>query len=442
MSDQRDAAQPTDDDARQASSLAAERASIASQGASDYVRRVFEDTTSKARSMLGHKDRIFCCRCHVYFFSGEDVDQESEGFVLVATGSEDKTVRLWRGSLGSRKFKLLHELQAHQEECLSVEWSPDGCTLASCGADNKVVFWSIDPAQIGSVVPAITCTLRHRDHVYRAIFAPVGLAGLEEKVDGEDLVVTCCGNQILFWSTAAAAGAGGDSGQGEGDNEGQLLFSKTLDLRGKAFGGVRNPDKLVDIFDIAVAEDRVAAACSDGTVRVLKFSRVQVVEHVIGLFQSPVTCLRFMSDVTQSLVGNDLVVCCKDGGSHLVDVERSLMAERPATRRSWWAHQESVYACTPVPGTSKLMTCSRDCAVKLWDMGLDVGEAETEEVGSAPHLLGCFNKKDYPFHSADFAIVPTSEGGGITLGGALLVAAGGQSGMFGTPWFYFWAGKV
>ena len=207
MSDQRDAAQPNDDDARQASSLAAERASIASQGASDYVRRVFEDTTSKARSVLGHKDRIFCCRCHVYFFSGEDVDQESEGFVLVATGSEDKTVRLWRGSLGSRKFKLLHELQAHQEECLSVEWSPDGCTLASCGADNKVVFWSIDPAQIGSVVPAITCTLRHRDHVYRAIFAPVGLAGPRQQTkwrqrNSNTKTMSRAGASVVGWTAA------------------------------------------------------------------------------------------------------------------------------------------------------------------------------------------------------------------------------------------------
>src|SRR5262249_51888913 len=54
-----------------------------------------------------------------------------------ASGSADTTVVLWDPASGAK----LHTLESHEEEVVSLAFSPDGKILASGSADTTVVLW-------------------------------------------------------------------------------------------------------------------------------------------------------------------------------------------------------------------------------------------------------------------------------------------------------------
>jgi WD40 repeat protein len=74
----------------------------------------------------------------------EDVlalDFSPDGSIL-ASGSEDKSVRLWDVASGEQ----IHQLSAHQEPVNDVHFNPDGSLLATCGGgiagtDNSIRIW-------------------------------------------------------------------------------------------------------------------------------------------------------------------------------------------------------------------------------------------------------------------------------------------------------------
>jgi WD40 repeat protein len=91
--------------------------------------------------LIGHSDAITACAW------SPDSDK-------LATGSDDRTVRIW----DSRSFKELHILRGHTGNesytagghrvvwgsITGLAWSPDGTRVASSGSDRKIYIWNVE----------------------------------------------------------------------------------------------------------------------------------------------------------------------------------------------------------------------------------------------------------------------------------------------------------
>ncbi|UFP93144.1 WD40 repeat domain-containing protein [Gloeobacter morelensis] len=81
---------------------------------------------------------------------------------LLASASQDKTVRLW-----NRNGKILRTLTGHQDEVMSVDFSPDGQILASASWDGTVRMWGVQ----GNLVSILK---EHKDGIWSVAFSPDG----------------------------------------------------------------------------------------------------------------------------------------------------------------------------------------------------------------------------------------------------------------------------
>ncbi|MCC5641461.1 hypothetical protein LC607_00495 [Nostoc sp. CHAB 5824] len=88
---------------------------------------------------------------------------------LLASGSRDQTVKIWRPD-----GTLLQTLKGHTDAVTCVSFSPDGQTLASASLDKTVQIWRKNPVT-GEFDPKPYKTLKgHKDWVYSVNFSPDG----------------------------------------------------------------------------------------------------------------------------------------------------------------------------------------------------------------------------------------------------------------------------
>jgi WD40 repeat protein len=105
----------------------------------------------RLRTLIGHYDRV------------TSVAFSPDG-TLLASGSDDHTVRLWRSSDGA----FLRSLQGHSGYVKNVAFSPDGTILASASDDRTVRLWRVSDG-------ALLRTLEgHTGWVEAVEFAPDG----------------------------------------------------------------------------------------------------------------------------------------------------------------------------------------------------------------------------------------------------------------------------
>ncbi|MFO0881296.1 MAG: protein kinase [Gemmataceae bacterium] len=118
----------------------------------DQTVRVWDPRTGKeACQVLGHPDKVWTVCWH------------PDGSRL-ATGGADHTIRVWN----SRTGQLLDSLRGHTSAVRAVCWSPDGRLLASASEDASVRLWDIQ------VAPQALPALLHGGEVRALAWSPDG----------------------------------------------------------------------------------------------------------------------------------------------------------------------------------------------------------------------------------------------------------------------------
>ncbi len=142
--------------------------SLLISGGADNTIKIWNVSNGKVLDTLnGHEDEITALA----------VTRREDGILLIASGSKDKTIKLWFDSVPVYTFK------GHQDTILSLTFSPDGKLLASGGSDNTIKLWS--------TVPTCKPPLTLQSHEYEVIATAFNQDG--------SLLATVSGSEIKLW---------------------------------------------------------------------------------------------------------------------------------------------------------------------------------------------------------------------------------------------------
>jgi WD40 repeat protein len=110
---------------------------------------------------------------------------------LIATGSSDRTIKLWRFD-----GTLIRTLEGHQDNVLGLAFNPDGKIIASASLDKTVRLWKVEGALIATLSA-------HTEGVRSVAFHPDG--GLLASASNDNTVILWNLNQVLQTDPEIAA---------------------------------------------------------------------------------------------------------------------------------------------------------------------------------------------------------------------------------------------
>lgn len=150
------------------SAITEEKEGILASGSGDKTIKIWNVSTGKViKTLLGHEAVV------------RSIAFSSDGQIL-ASGSEDGTIRLWDVNSG-KTWKIL---QGHQAEIWSIAMNSNGQMLASASFDQTIKLWNVNT---GKCLKTLT---GHNSWVWSIAFSP----------DNKTLVSTSVDQTIRFWN--------------------------------------------------------------------------------------------------------------------------------------------------------------------------------------------------------------------------------------------------
>jgi WD40 repeat protein len=225
----------------------------------------------------------------------------------LATGSEDKTIKLWNLATG----KEIRTLRGHQSSVWSVSFSPDGQTLASGSLDNTIKLWNLATGK------EIRTLQGHQRYVYSVSFSP----------DGQTLASGSDDNTIKLWNLAT----------------------------GKEIRTLQGHQRYVWSVSFSPDGQTLASGSADNTIKLWNLSTGKEIRTLQG-HQSSVWSVSFSPD------GQTLASGSADNTIKLWNLSTSKEI------RTLQGHQSSVWSVSFSPNGQTLATGSGDKTIKLWNL--------------------------------------------------------------------------
>ena len=202
-------------------------------GSRDRTIRLWDTDTGEHKLMLeGHTSGVSCLA-----FS-------PDGRTL-ASGSWDDTVRLWDAKTGQH----LQTLEEHTDGVRSVVFSPDGRTLASGGYDNILRLWDTETGQHKLALEG------HTDYIRSVVFSP----------DGRTLASGSYDRTLRLWE----AETGEHKLTLEGHTDGILTVAFSPDGRTLASGSY---DQTIQLWDAGTGQHKLTLETDMDPINSVAFS--------------------------------------------------------------------------------------------------------------------------------------------------------------------------
>ncbi|MGW0751357.1 nSTAND1 domain-containing NTPase, partial [Streptomyces sp. NPDC002587] len=283
----------------------------------------------------------------------------------LATGSNDKTVRLWDVATG----KTRRTLTGHTDWVNAVTFSPDGKTVATASGDKTARLWDVATGKTRTTLTG------HTDSLLGVTFSP----------DGKTLATASTDTTARLWDVA--------TGKTRRTLTGHAYWVEAVAFSpdGKTVASASN-DETVRLWDAATGKTRtiltghtgwvlgvafspdgriLATGSGDRTARLWDVATGKTRRTLTGGHNNAVNSVAFSPD------GKTLATASMDHTEKLWDVATGV------ARTTLIGHTDSIYWSTFSPDGRTLATASDDKTVRLWD----VASGKTL-IGHTDSLLG------------------------------------------------------
>lgn len=314
---------------------------------------------------------------------------------LIATGSFDKTVKLWDAATG-KELRTYGGDQGHKGQVLGVAFSPKGDQLATCGTDNTAKVWDVPvnfPVETIATTGAATRVTVSNDGKTFAVAGADGIikvfpkgeakgalelkghvgavVGLAYSGNGQVLVSAGADRTLRFWNPSNGKPTG-SSITGTADitdlgvnSNGSTAFTATADGALKFWqmpqsaGPKEPPAAKTAIATLYVSADGATAiyATTDKTATLFGTSNGKSAGSYTGAKSA-------IEAITLSANQQAVAAGCADGSLIVWDRQGKVKAEVPA------AHTGGVTAVA-FPTQSILLTAGSDGLVKGWTFPIE-----------------------------------------------------------------------
>ena len=273
---------------------------------------------------------------------------------MLASASEDRTIRLW--DVATRVHK--HTLTGHTSDIYSVTFSPDGKTLASGSRNGKIRLWNATTGQYRVTLEG------HRDVVSSVAFSP----------DGRTLASGSSDRTIRLWNATTGLYKVTLEGHSEDINsvvfspDGRTLASGSSDRTIRLWNATTGLHKQTltehrdGVYDVLFIEDGKTLASKSGD------NTIYLWDAATGQYKDTVTVDNFRN-VAISL---DRKMLAGVDWNHRISLWDISTRDEIASLRG---HTAEIYSVAFSPDSNILASGSNDSTIRLWDLSTRVSIA-------------------------------------------------------------------